>query len=503
MMYSAVELKFSAVHFLAGKAVSALLTLIILLLLIRILSTEEYGMYVLLVAGMELAMAVFSFGLPWLAARYLPEFRLHGGGLVIQFAWKIIVLLAGALVAGSTALFFVAHWLLPVDLLQYAPMLRLFLLVLLLEGLSRHIRENILGPLMQQKLAQFTLATRNFTVLTLIGVFFLFTEISLWHVICVEIFASALGLALLLNGLTRHLNTYRGIAANANWVQPDWGRIWRVARNMYFNNLIILTYSPQVLILLTQRYLGIEATALFGFLCKLYLQIVNYLPATLLFSLIQPKLVASYIHAGNMSELVRNANLAGKLSLFVLMPLVASVWLIGDELLDLLSDGKFVSAGNYMTGLMVAMIPFSQRRILETIAVTIDKNHIILFSGFLGIFSLPVAYGLIQTGFGLWGPVTAMIVSQIFFNAVMIFILVHKTVYRPDSIGFLKLMAAALSVFVVAYIPFPQSGGWLHLIGMVLCVTGFFLLAAYLLKPFSTEERDRLNGFFKKKLFVW
>ncbi len=503
MMYSAVELKFSAVHFLAGKAVSALLTLIILLLLIRILSTEEYGMYVLLVAGMELVMAVLSFGLPWLAARYLPEFRLHGGGLVVPFVWRIIALLACALVVGSTVLFFVGHWLLPVDLLHYAYVVRLFLFVLLLEGLSRYIRENILGPLMQQKIAQITLVIRNFVVLALIGIFFLSTEISLWHVICAEIFASALGLALLFKGLARHLNTYRNRDANANWVQPDWNRMWRVARNMYFNNLIILTYSPQVLILLTQRYLGIEATALFGFLCKLYLQIVNYLPATLLFSLIQPKLVASYIHAGNMSELVRNANLAGKLSLFVLMPLVASVWLIGDELLNLLSDGKFVLSGNYMTGLMVAMIPFSQRRILETIAVTIDKNHIILFSGFLGVFSLPIAYGLIQMEYGLWGPVIAMVVSQIFFNAVIVYFLVYNTTYRPDSIGFLKLMAAALSVFVVAYIPFPQSGGWLYLIGMVLCVTGFFLLTAYFLKPFRSEERDRLNGFFKKKLFVW
>src|SRR5690606_6332867 len=132
MMYSAVELKFSAVHFLAGKAVSALLTLIILLLLIRILSTEEYGMYVLLVAGMELVMAVLSFGLPWLAARYLPEFRLHGGGLVVPFVWRIIALLACALVVGSTVLFFVGHWLLPVDLLHYAYVVRLFLFVLLL-----------------------------------------------------------------------------------------------------------------------------------------------------------------------------------------------------------------------------------------------------------------------------------------------------------------------------------------------------------------------------------
>ncbi len=502
-MYTATELRYSALHFLTGKAVSALLTLIILLLLIRILSTEAYGMYVLLVAGMELALAMLSFGLPWMAARYLPEFRLHGGSLVAQFVWKIIALLACALTVGVCALFFIVQWLLPAELMQYANMAELFLLVLLLEGLSRRIRENILGPLMQQKLAQVTLVARNFTFLLLIGIFCLSAEIGLHHVVFAEIFASVLGLVLLFNGLIRHLNTYRNMAANANWVQPDWSSIWQVARNMYFNNLIVLLYSPQMFIFLTQRYLGIEATALFGFLCKLYMQIVNYLPATLLFSLIQPKLVASYVHAGNMHDLARNANLAGKLSLFVLMPLVAYVWLVGDELLYLLSDGKFVLSGDYLTGLMFAMIPLSQRRILETVAVAIDKNHIVLLGGILGGLSLPLAFFLLKTGQGLWGPIIAIITAQVVYNFTLIFYLVRHTTYRPDTIGLVKLILASFSVLIIAELPVVQLHGVLSLFVLMMIVTGFFLLSAYLIKPFKVEERERLNSFVSKKIFIW
>lgn len=502
-MYTATELRYSALHFLTGKAVSALLTLIILLLLVRILSTEAYGMYVLLVAGMELALAMLSFGLPWMAARYLPEFRLHGGSLVAQFVWKIIALLACALTVGVCALFFIVQWLLPAELMQYANMAELFLLVLLLEGLSRRIRENILGPLMQQKLAQVTLVARNFTFLLLIGIFCLSAEIGLHHVVFAEIFASVLGLVLLFNGLIRHLNTYRNMAANANWVQLDWSRMWRVARDMYFNNLIILLYSPQMLIFLTQRYLGIEATALFGFLCKLYMQIVNYLPATLLFSLIQPKLVASYIHTGNMRDLARNANLAGKLSLFVLMPLAAYVWLVGDELLYLLSDGKFLLSGDYMTGLMFAMIPLSQRRILETVAVTIDKNHIVLLSSVLGILSLPIGYGLLVTGYGLWGSIAAMITSQILINATILFFLILYTNYRPDTTGFIKIVAAAMSALILTQLSNLEIRNWSDLFVIILIILGFFLLFAYFIKPFKTEERKRLNDFINKKLFVW
>ena len=88
--YSRHALKRSAAHFLIGKAISALFTLIILFWLVRLLTVEEYGAYVTLIAGMEFSLAIASFGLPWVAARYLPEFRLHASGEILaHFVWKI------------------------------------------------------------------------------------------------------------------------------------------------------------------------------------------------------------------------------------------------------------------------------------------------------------------------------------------------------------------------------------------------------------------------------
>lgn len=162
-MYSGVELRHGAIHFLIGKLASGLLTLIILFWLVRLLETEEYGVYMLLIAGMEITLAVISFGLPWLSARYLPEFRLHGSGcLLVRFVWGVVAVFAFTLFASILLLFFWMPWLLPVELTQYSNTAKLFLIVLFLEGLSRRIRENILSPLMQQKQAQMSLAVRNF-----------------------------------------------------------------------------------------------------------------------------------------------------------------------------------------------------------------------------------------------------------------------------------------------------------------------------------------------------
>ena len=82
--YSAAALKRSAVHALAGKGISALLTFSILLLVVRLLPVAQYGAYVSLVAALEAALAVSSIGLPWMTARYLPEYSLHADGAVLH-----------------------------------------------------------------------------------------------------------------------------------------------------------------------------------------------------------------------------------------------------------------------------------------------------------------------------------------------------------------------------------------------------------------------------------
>lgn len=160
--YSGAALKRSAVHFLSGKVVSALITFILLLWLVRLLTIEEYAVYFLLLAGMELALVITSLGLPWVAARYLPEFRQYANGMLLtQFVWQVIARISLFLIVGTLLLLIVMPWLLPQEFIQYIDVARIYLLVLLLEGLSRRFREGVLEPLMQQRRAQISLVARN------------------------------------------------------------------------------------------------------------------------------------------------------------------------------------------------------------------------------------------------------------------------------------------------------------------------------------------------------
>lgn len=503
--YSGAALKRSAMHFLLGKGASALITFVILLWMVRLLPIEQYGVYVTLVAGLELAIAISGLGMIWLAARYLPEFRMHAtGGELGRFVWQFLAQAGSLLLVGALLLYLLVPWLMTaLDLASWLEIARLYLLMLLLEGLARHIRESLLGPLMQQGWAQLSLMLRNVALLLILVALVADGEVSLKGIVLAELAASLLGLLLVGYGLARFLRAHRNLPGAPEWQPPRWREMWPTARHMYTSQMVTLAYSPQVFLFLVQRHLGVEATALFGFLRSLYDQATRYLPATLLFSIIRPKLVASYVGEGGMAALAHNANFAGKLSLFVLMPLVVLSWWVGPGLVSVLSGGTFAQPGYYLAGLMLALIPFSQRQIVETLAVAVGRSRLCTLAAAWSLLSLPLTLGLLQLGLGLWAPVIGLGAGNLVFNGVILVGLSRESAYRVDRKGVAKLLAATLlSLALVAWVPLTIDT-WGELIGAALACCLVYLLAAYLFKPFTPPERASINRLANRKVFIW
>jgi O-antigen/teichoic acid export membrane protein len=537
--YSGAEIKRSMAHFFLGKFASGLLNMIIIFWVVRLLTLNDYGAYVALGAGMELALALTSLGLAWVAARYMPEFRLHANGRQLAlFTWQVITLISFFAFAGALLLFVAMPWLLvPLKLEQIMDVARLYLLVLMLESLRQNLQECILAPLLLQGQSQISQVVYNLTILLCLGVAAVQGAVQLHHVVLAELAGSVLGTIGSLRGVVRYLHAHRNLPGTDGWQPSNWRKMWRTAYHMYFGYLITLTYGQPVYALLIQRFLGVESTALFGFLLNLYRLICRYLPATLLFGMIRPKLMASFVDKGSMAQLTRNANLAGKLSLFVLMPILVFVWLTGNELLSLLSSGKFTQSGHYLGGLLLTLIPLSQRQIMETVAVACGRSGLCLWGSALGVLTLPLAYWLFELGQRLWSPIIALFIGQMIFNATIIVTMGLTTTYRPDVAGGFKLVAAALVGFVLGFLvkmawtgsfeshansfvgllenvqaifseflakenP-AQANGWLDLAIMAVLALVPYLLVSSFFKPFRMEERARLNHLLKRNIFIW
>ncbi|QWF71695.1 oligosaccharide flippase family protein [Methylomonas paludis] len=540
--YSHQALKKSGLQFLVGKLSSSLLTIGILVWLVRLLDIAEYGYYVTFVAGLEFALAVIAFGLPWLTSRYIPEYRLHAqGAQLLKFVCRILLCIVLSSSLGSLALYFTMPWLLPLlDMSSLLELARLYLLVLVMEGLRRNLQECILEPLLQQGYAQFSQVIRSIVLLLVMAGILLYQgKVTLYDAILAEFAGTVVGSISALYGLIVFLRKNRHQPGKEGWQQPHWVTIWQTALHMYLSHLITMLCSRQVYIFLIQRFLGVEATAIFGFLFNLYGQICRYLPSHLLFSLIRPKLIASYVSdEGSIQQLNANANLVGKISLFVLLPILAYIWLTGTELLELLSGGKVKASGWYFACLLLTLIPLSQRPILQTVLVACHKSSVCTWASLVSICTLPLAYWLLISNFGMWSVIIAMICSETLYNSILVISITYSADYKTDLTGNLRLFATAISTYLlcaaakILWLSAPQltqenfqawrqaptppdlnylsgllntapANPWLYLLVTAILVAGLFLFIGYLIKPFQAVERAKINKALHRNIFVW
>jgi len=499
--YSGAALRLAAWQFLTGKAISGLLSFVILLWLVRLLPVPEYAAYLSLIAAAELVFSVSSFGLPWAVARFLPDARLHAQPAVTKrFVWRIVQWQAGILTLFCVGAILGHATLLPtLGLAVSGAAVSAWIGFILTQGLGRFLRDAVLGALLQQGIARLSLIVRLGLFLGLLGLLVLFERVSLDTVLAAEALASLVAVLAALGGIAWHLRALPELQYAEPWDSPSAHALWRIALPMYAGSVFTLAYSPQVFLLLLQRFAGAEAAAVFGFLRSLYQQASRYLPATLLFGLVRPKLVASYVGGGGLMELSRSANLAGKLSLFVLMPVVAFTFAAGEPLVAVLSGGKFDQTGLLLFGFMLALVPASQRQLLETVAVTVGRTQLCILGAVVGLATLPLMLGLLYGGAGAWAGVAGLGSGELLF-VLVVGTGLARVGYQPDHGALLRLcgaaVAAAAGALLVRLLPSPPGG----LILQALAACAAFMAAVGVLKPFPATERQRLGRLLSRKV---
>lgn len=504
-VYSGQAVKRAAWQFLSGKAATGVLTFGILLWLVRLFPAADYGAYVVLIAGAELGFSIAGLSLPWLGARYLPEYRLHADGATLRrFCWRLALWQALALlVLASVIALAMDSYLRWADLSRYRAAAWLALGFLVTEGMLRFVCEALLAPLMLQRQVRFVLVLRQVAFLVTIAVLSVTGFAQVPWVMAGQLVTSLLAWLLASVAVLQHLRALKGQRQAASWQEPRVVEPWRIALRMHGAYLMTLATGPQVFLNLVQRTLGAESAALLGFLQTLHRQIVSYLPATLFFSVLRPKLMAGFV-TGGMPALASQANLAGKLSLFALMPLIVLVALGGDLLVTLASGGKFTQGGALLFGLMLVLVPFSQRQLIESVAVGANRSSLCTLGSALSLLSLPLMLSLLSAGYGLWAPVIAMLAAQVGFNATVTLGLAPLG-YQPDWRGAVKLAGSGLLAWLVsnwaAGIVTEHPLRSVELAIIVAVPTYLFL--AWWLEPFTTAERSRINAMAGRRIFVW
>jgi O-antigen/teichoic acid export membrane protein len=500
--YGRAAIRASLLHFLFGKAFNAIVSVVTLVALARWLSAADYGGYVALVALQGTLLALSNLGVETTAERFLPEFRTRYadekllGFVLASLVTRLVTLLLlagfGILAAGL-----ISAWL---GLPALRDVLRWWMLAIVCYG-ALSFACVLLEAMLKQKQAQACMSVYLGSKLALIVGLQAGWPFDLGLLVACEVAAGVGAAALALTLLTRQFHR-AGLHAGWRLVLENRDRLRRFAVFNYAAQCVFQLFSADVLKLLVTRLIGVAGSASYGFAASLADMVQRYLPATLLQRLIKPVFVSRYVRSGDFEDLNQMGRLILKLNLLILVPAIALSIAYGAELLDVLTQGKFVDGHWLLVGVLCLLIPSSHQAVLSMLAGTLERNAMQLVAGLAATVGLPLALMLIPA-WGAMGAIAAAAASALVYNAVAIAYLRRSGLaYAPDwrAVSVFIGLGAALALALLGTKALSAASVSRAAAAIALLLS--YLTLIRILTVFRPAERATLNALLPRPVFI-
>lgn len=453
-----------------------------MLLLVRVLSIEEFGIYMLLVGLAEMMVQVASFGIPPVGYRYLPQ-------LVTTASHRSIARFLAALVVMQLVILTVvcllldAYWEPVAATLGIADEMMgvaragilLFLLipsfrfvVILLESLLEQGRAQLARALMP-------IGRALVLVLLLAGS----QTIDLETVLIVDIVVTGATLLLGWYQLARGIAPYRDNEADA---PLPVGEMVNFGWHMASVDLAAATSAPGALRAVLANTLGIAEVALFAFLQSLQRLVGRYLPGVLLRGLVRPMLVDRQTRGQGPGPLTDGSGLLFKLNITMVALGCIVLAAGGDTLVGLLSGGKFTDAGWLLMLMFVGLGATSQKSVLEMLMQLTGQTAALRAASILGPAALLVVW--LYSDLGLGVAVSIVVLASIATTAIATVIVHRRTSVEIDYRGIANIVLAGVAAAAMG----AALNEWVSIVVAGLASLSAFALFLWHLRPFTTGE---------------
>lgn len=503
--YGHSNLRRSLGHFVLGKGAGAIIGICWLLLLVRALPASEYGVYVGLVAYLELFNLLSNLGLSPISERFVPQYRATNDepklrALIVKLV-SIRVLLVCLL---ASAMSLLAAQLSHLFGFSIAPKIfALFHIVVAAESIARFI-ETIFDSLLLQGRSQISLFSRTGIRLTLLLIALAQGEVvDLGYLVGLEAAAYGAGLAITLALLWR---TQRGLESHGQSSVPL-APLFRFAAPIYGSQIVGSLIGIDIVKLLVLKTTGPEASAIFGFCASLAWMLQRYLPSFLLVGMLRPLIVSAATDPNNGGRLQKIVSIVLKLNAILIGCALAISLSVGNQLIVALSGGAFLSGGSYFTLFLFFTLSQTLRATFGHIALARSCGRAMLFGQLTGAFVL-LLFSACSLVFGLYAYSGALIaIDLVWFFWVHRALASHGVEISLPRLGLSKIcglmlvgwgLGWATEKFAIS----DLSAWWQLIIVSVLASVVFVSLGAFL-KPFSSDERKSINSLLPFKVFVW
>jgi O-antigen/teichoic acid export membrane protein len=494
--------KISSIYTLLGNIWEQSAKILIIWLLVKNLSVEEFGIYNLLLGTSAFLGIVSSLGLISAFKRYLPEFFQKKE--YRKFLWTVKY---GSAFRASTAIISVSLIVLLFDkvgpFLQIGDYQNYFLIfaIGLFFLLQANLLEKALEAMFLHKYVVYALTTHTIIRFSLLYIIFYF-EYGLLQVFVVDLitYLALLGLCLYFYKLNDVRKTAEDIGHQNFSKSALMKRLLRYSGFSMFNEAgkVVLDISTDFLVI--SHFLGPHVLGYYAFAARFGRIISKFLPTRMMRKVIFPVFIARYAESGDKKELDRMFNFLAKINAFLLFPVITLVAVFGRDIIQYVFDPKYLEGYTVMIILLVYFAMWSLPVGLPLKAV--EKPEFVLLAKLSSIYNLIMDIVLIQ----FWGILGVAIAtsSAIIIKKIFEYNLSKK--FAGITFPWVGIFKIILNCFILGTLmawakQFVDSILSLALIS----VLGMFayLGISCVNKVFKAEERSLINKLVGRPYFIF
>lgn len=502
-LYSADRVRKSFVHFLLGRGVTSIASLLVAFVVVRHLSVPDYAAYTAISGLLVVFMMISGGGLERVVPRYIPELYQHGSVHSLKaFCWKLVVLrllfLAPVLILAAVFYQYLAAWF---ELPEERAVFIALAAYITSYALTMHMTRTLQALLLQRQATTGMAIEWISKLIALVATLALINELSLVEVLAIQAATGLLSLLYMLVVLATFLARQ---VDHDRMAELDLSQVFRMGLHNYLHGITGLHAGQAVSKIVCAYFMPASVTAAFGFAHAITGALKRYLPANLLLGLIEPVVMARYSEERDFSKTVHLVTIVLKVNLFLLVPLTIWFYFAGEPIVLLLTGGKYPDSVAMICALMVFLMMESHRLVLQMIANAVETSEWLLHSNLWSMILVPFILVAIYFG-GIRELIAGMLLLSTFRNSYIVWRLNrHGLKYQLDIVAVCKLILVSLAcTYIGTQLAATFSSGLLFCIGSGLLSGTLYVVVTFFWKVFSQAERDTLNNFLGRRLFVW
>ncbi len=517
--YGINRLRTATKHFFVGLLGNMLFAFIASVLTVRWLTPPDYAAYVLLTSLILILGVVATLGMREASQRFLPEYavmvHLDAGKRLGKAVLVFLGIYCAALLLTAGGVYAMAPWLAKLfGMESLAWSFRLTCLVFIPSNLLLFSNQ-MLETLLRQGLVKWLVICLTFLKLAMLVAVHVFTgKLVLRDVLFIEGISSALLCLPSLYALLKYScrgnppqQADAGTEPRHALHEPEQtGLMQRIVPFAAYNYLMLLAITFQegaVNKLVVGAVLPVSILAVFGFAQTLVGYIQRYLPNMLLIYIIRPALMAHWAKTKDTKHFSWILNIFVKINLFLLLPVLAWLALSGNALADIISGGKYYASGEFMFGLSCLLVLHCTNRRYELALQALEHSRL-LFVGNLFMVAAVLLSVVLTSLIGAWGIILASALGLLARDVFMHLMLLRQGFQLGlDLRGMIRMLLPALLAGALMWLVLPQEQGLVMVFLSGAGCLALYLLFARIMRPFTTEEQDALNGLLGRRLFFW